>query len=171
MRPPKKRPFVPREEKVFSKSQIQQFFNYASILIKDQNKVLSIIETCFDRWEVIPREFLKVPEVYFYQLLRKRCYLELGDNHKQTTEKESDIVEITLEGLEGLEFKDYNHFIEYFDTLENLSREVLYFWAIEKKKVDQISKIIGRKRSDILFQLLDIREKLNHQKNEADNND
>lgn len=155
---PKK--YKPKLEKVFTKDQVRYFYLYCSVILKDSNKVLEILESSFDRWKLIPREFLKRPEVYFYQLIRKRCYLELGENHKGNEENTTNLFDISISGIDGIKVKDQKKFNEQFWSLQTLSREILFFWAVLEIDLEEMSRLIGRKRVDLLEQLIDIKGKL-----------
>lgn len=153
----KRQNYKPRPIKVFTQQEVKGFYLYCTVLLNDQAKALMVMKESFDRWKIIPREFLKRPEVYFYQLLRKRCYVELGENHKSTEVNESNIYDISINAIDLIDVGKFESFLVEFWKLRPLSRELLYFWAMEHRTVDEISKLIGRKRVEILAQLVDIR--------------
>lgn len=157
-----------KPERIFTEREVQNFYLYCFVLLNDHAQVAIILEECFERWKLIPREFLKRPEVYFYQLLRKRCYLILGENHKSTEENQSKVRDISINGIELLEVGKYELFVDEFWQLRPLSRELLYFWAVEERELDDISKVIGRKRVELLSQLVDIRAKFAKEQSHAD---
>lgn len=157
-----------KPERVFSMTEVRGFYLYCFVLLNDQSKILEIMQDCFERWSLIPREFLKRPEVYFFQLLRKRCYLVLGENHKSTEENDSNVHDISINGIEQLEVGQFEVFSDEFWQLRPLSRELLYFWAVEKRSLEDISKVIGRKRVELLTQLVDIRSKFTEEVVHAD---
>ena len=134
-----------RPERVFTPREVKNFYLYCFVLLNNHKQVTEILEECFDRWKLIPREFLKRPEVYFYQLLRKRCYLVLKENHKSSEENDSVVMDISINGIEQLDVGQYEVFVDEFWQLRPLSRELLYFWAVEERPLDDISKVIGRK--------------------------
>lgn len=153
----KKSKYAKKPVRVFTQQELRGFYLYCYALLGDQKKILEIMSECFERWKLIPREFLRRPEVYFYQLLRKRCYLSLGENHKSTEENNSNLYDISINGIEQISVGQFELFVDEFWKLRPLSRELLYFWAVENRDVDDISKLIGRKRVEILAQLIDIR--------------
>jgi hypothetical protein len=160
--------FKQRPVRVFTQQEVNGFYYYCFVLLNDNEKVLTIMKDCFERWKLIPREFLKRPEIYFYQLLRKKCYLSLGENHKSTEENDSNVYDISINGIDSIDVGQYEIFVDEFWQLRPLSRELLYFWALEHRSVDDISKLIGRKRVEILAQLVDIRAKFLEDKEDAD---
>lgn len=164
----KRQKYKPRPVRVFTQQEVKGFYLYCSVLLNDQEKVLTIMRESFERWKIIPREFLKRPEIYFYQLLRKRCYLSLGENHKSTEVNESNVFDISINGIDMIDVGQFEEFVDEFWKLKPMSRELLFFWAMEHRSVDEISKLIGRKRVEILAQLIDIRAKFTAGENDAD---
>ena len=81
----------------------------------------------------------------------------MGENHKSTEVNESNIYDISINGIDLIDVGKFESFLVEFWKLRPLSRELLYFWAMEHRTVDEISRLIGRKRVEILAQLVDIR--------------
>ena len=153
----------------FDRSALQKLHRYGCALCNNPDNAYDLLQYAIEKYLQKPKQKKHSNDIAYVQtIMRNRFIDEYRKSTRFPEQSYDDHCPITMDetSLEDIIIAQLDLEI-IWEKLETFEREILYYWAIEGKTAQEISKQIDTPRGTVLSRLYRIRKKFETEKDSA----
>ena len=146
---------------MFSKQQLNRFYQYAYSLTANRDEAYDLLQMCLEKY-LRNKNNIKTPQAWMMKVMRNQFYDQIRRHQPELIDLNDSRVTAIADELESLEEMviDKDMIEQLWNELDNNEREILYFWAVMGCTSTEIAKSLDAPRGTIVSRIHRLKIKL-----------